>query len=604
MRPPFAFPSGVAPNTNTPRTAFSTDARRAIPRHVWLQNRARNALQRPAFIGVISVGTFVTAIVSMIVVPRAQRQPPPVVRPAPRPDTLSMIAAAAVAQTQILQADSELVAARRTLTPSAPAATPATADSSTTVSTRDSTRVGMLDSTAIPDSSLLRARALDRLISRAQQAPLLASYKALADAPELRGDARVRALVDSLTEIEREREGFGAVGGVDPIFVALTSRASEIGRTIQAIAVSRRAALLATTRRAADTVTTPAVAVAPAIDTMGLIARRDSARLAFQQANDSLLQRRQVALALDREEALARERATAVAPPLALLASAFVLSAVIGFAGALTGELRRPRVSDASELERLLGTRVLATVERSMPTTERGRREADRAAPPYLDPGAEAYQLAYLGLATEHPTLLAATVTGDEPAVSAVVAANLAAVAADEARNSLLLDLDPSNLVAAAVRVRRDPGVADLVDGSSGWPDVTVAARVGRDKSIDVIPFGIGSVPNVQALRDLLVRDGSRVARYYDAAFAVVSTEQARSELVPALPSAEVVYCARPGFTSLRYLTEQLDAIRTAGTRVRGVVLWNAERPMLPAQDRPKAPQSRARGPQPALAGS
>jgi len=592
----------VASNTHTPRTAFNTDARRAIPRHIWLQNRARNALQRPAFIGVISVGTFVTAIVSMIVVPRAQQHPAPVIRSAPRPDTLSVIAAAALAQTNAVQADSELVAARALLAPPASAATPVSpTDSMTPPSEADSTT-----SAAVRDSTQARVSALDRLIGRARQAPLLPSYKALADAPELRSDARVRALVDSLTEIEREREGFGAVGGVDPIFVALTSRASEIGRTIQAIAVARRDAMVRTTRRSVDSVATPVVAAASVIDTLPIVARRDSARRAFQQANDSLLHRRQVAFALDRQEDDARERASAVAPPLALLASAFILSAVIGFAGALIGELRRPRVSDANELERLLGTRVLATVERSMPSTERGRREADRAAPPYLDPGAEAYQLAYLGLATEHPALLAATITGDEPAVSAVVAANLAAVAADEARNSLLLDFDPANLVSAAVKVRREPGVSEVVSGSATWPDATVAARVGRDKNVDVVPFGAGRAPAATEIREVLVRDGNRIARYYDAAFAVVSTDQAKSDLATALPSAEVVYCARPGFTSLRALTEQLDAIRNAGPRVRGIVLWNAERPMLPAHDSAHRPTPRARvgGPQPALAGS
>ena len=577
-------------NTRTPATAFTTDPRRAIPRHVWLQNRARNALQRPTFIGAISVATFVTAIVSMIVVPRAQRQPPPVVRSAPRPDTLSMIAAAAVARSRMLQVDSQLVVARQEM---AALAAPAAVPDSTTVVTEGQR-----------DSLSNRAQALDRLIARAQQAPLLTSYRALADAPELRGDARVRALVDSLTDIEREREAFGAVGGVDPIFVALTSRASEIGRALQAIAVARRDAMRGAITPRADTARVVAVATAPAIDTVAFVAQRDSARLAFQQANDSLLRRRQIAFDLDREEERARERASAVAPPLALLASAFVLSAVIGFAGALIGELRRPRVSDANELERLLGLRVLSTVERSMPSTERGRREADRAAPPYLDPGAEAYQLAYLGLATEHPALLAASVTGDDSAVVAVVAANLAAVAADEARNTLILDLDPSNLASAALRTRRDPGIEDIVNGGITWPDATVAARVGRDKSVDLVPYGAGAVSN-DAVRDVFARDGSRVSRYYDAAFAILAASQVSPDLLSALPSAEIVYCARPGYTSLRGLTRELDALRAAGARVRGILLWNAERPMLPAHDtRKTAPRTRAGGQEPALAGS
>lgn len=497
----------------------------------------------------------------MVVVPRAR--PAPVIPSAPRPDTLEPIAASSVARTLLITADSQLVAARAQIAAIAPPAPP--------------------PDTAVIDPSLrdsieARAAEMDRLIARAEQAPLPASYKALAEMPELRGDARVRALVDSLNDIEREREGFGAVGGVDPIFVALTSHASQIGRTIQGIAVSRRDAMRASVRPAA--VVAP-VATVPSIDTMKIVVMRDSARVAFQQANDSLLRRRQVSQALDLQEQRARERASAVAPTLALLASAFVLSAVIGFAGALVGELRRPRVADAAEVERLLGVRVLSTVETTMPSTERGRRQADRSAPPYFDPGAEAYQLAYLGLATEHPTLLAANVTGDDPAITAVVACNLAAVAAEEARNTLVADLDPASLAAAALRTRGAPGITDIVRESATWPDATVTASVGRDKSIDLVPFGSGAEPGVEKIKALFERDTARIARYYDAVIVIVSPSEATAGVLGGLPSHEIVFCARPGTTPLRELTARLDEIRAAGGRVRGIVLWASERPRL-----------------------
>jgi hypothetical protein len=42
------------------------------------------------------------------------------------------------------------------------------------------------------------------------------------------------------------------------------------------------------------------------------------------------------------------------------------------------------------------------------------------------------------------------------------------------------------------------------------------------------------------------------------------------------------VYCAQPGITPLRKLRDELDQLRAAGGLIRGVVLWNAERPMLP----------------------
>jgi len=55
------------------------------------------------------------------------------------------------------------------------------------------------------DSLNERVGALQRALTRAEQAPLPSSYKALADLPDVRGDPRIHALVDSLSEIERER---------------------------------------------------------------------------------------------------------------------------------------------------------------------------------------------------------------------------------------------------------------------------------------------------------------------------------------------------------------------------------------------------------------
>jgi Mrp family chromosome partitioning ATPase len=566
----------ASPRPPTTPTFASSDLRRAISRQTWLANRARNALQRPAFIGAISVATFVTALVSMVVVPRAQRQGAAPIRIVPRPDTFSIAANAALARVRLVQSDSALAVVRTHV------ATVAAQQPPDTLHRVDAEQRDSLSS---------RVAALERSVARAEQAPLPSSYKALAELPELRTDGRIHALVDSLSEIEREREGFGAVGGVDPIFVALTSRANEIGRGIQGIANERLKAMRAELAPPAPPVA--AVVVTPAVDTAARIAARDSARLAMDQANDSLVHLRQIAHELDLDEARARERASAVAPPLALLASAFVLSAVIGFATALIGELRRPRVSDSNELERFLGVRVLSSVETQMPSAERGRRQADRAAPPYFDPSAEGYQLAYLGLATEHPTLLAATITGDDPAIAAVVACNLAAISADEARNTLVVDLELSCSVSAALRTRVQPGIVDILGRDLAWPDVTVAAAVGRDKTVDLVPYGTSaSSASPQELAGLLQKDAARLARYYDAIFVSAAPADAAAGLPAALPSADVVFCAQPGITPLRHLRDCLERIRTAGGTVRGIVLWNAERPLLPT---PSELASRAR---------
>jgi hypothetical protein len=194
---------------------------------MWLANRARNALQRPVFIGAISVSTFVTAIVSMVVVPRTQRKAEMSIPHAPRPDTVSVAAGVAMARVQLVRADSALTVVRGEVAAAALAKPPA-AD---TVNWAAAQKRDSIES---------HLRVLEKQLARTEQAPLPSSYKALAQVPEVHADPRVRPLVDSLTEIEREREGFGAVGGVDPIFVALTSRANEIGRGIQGIATQLR----------------------------------------------------------------------------------------------------------------------------------------------------------------------------------------------------------------------------------------------------------------------------------------------------------------------------------------------------------------------------
>lgn len=546
------------------------DLRRAIPRQAWLSSRAANAIRRPVFILAVGIGTFVTALISMVVMLQAQRLQP---APAPvqtRPDTLVIAADAALSRVKLVEAESALAVIR----------TEAAAVATSTVPPDSAV---LLADPAVRDSLRAQVRRLDGLIARAEQAPLLSSYKTLADAPEMRSDRRVRALLDTLAEIEREREGFGSAGGVDPVFVALTSRANEVGRTIQAIAREHRRALLA--RVPPEPVTPVAVVQAPPLDSAAALATRDSLVRVMQDRDDELTRLRAVALAMDQAERSARVRANAVAPPLALLASAFVLSWAFGFALALISELRTPRVSNEYELERFLGVRVLSSVETLMPSVDRGRREADRAAPPYFDPNTEGYQLAYLGLALDQPTLLVATVTGDDPVISAVVTCNLAAVAVDEARNTLIIDLEASGSTAAVLRARKQPGVSDILRSGLGWPDATTTARIGRHKSVDLVPFGNpgGKPIGAADLHALIKRDYARLARYYDAIFVHAAAQDVARGLSSALPAPEIIYCAQPGVTPLRPLRAQLELIRAAGGSIQGVVLWETERPVLPA---------------------
>ncbi|MEO7454956.1 MAG: hypothetical protein ABIY52_01745 [Gemmatimonadaceae bacterium] len=551
----------------------------------WIGARARNALRRPVFIGAVSIATFLLSLLALVIVPQQARRAAAAIRPpaAARPDTEPTTAALAEAERQIAAAESALVAARTELTQIVAATAAVTAT--------DTVAGGALISAGLRtrrDSLASQVDQLGRLIARSENAPLLGSYRALAQSPPMQGDPRVKQLLDSLVEIERERDSYSAVGGVDPVFVALTARANELGRNIEALADLRRTALkkdLAILAPPAPEIPA-ALASRPLPDTMARIATRDAARAAAGGVAARLARERGELVQLDVREERARELANVGASPSAMLAAALVFGAVLGFGIALFDEVRRPRIGDAYEAERATGVRVLGVIDPLPPSPERGRRASDRNGPPYIDPGADGHQLIYLTIATAGTNAVMATITGDNSAIAAIVAVNFCAIAADEARATLLVDTDTSaSTVTAALRLRSTAGVSSIVAGSSQWPEVTRTARLGRDRTIDVVTSGEGAT-STEAIAEVLRRDGARLARRYDAIVLVSSTEQVMAGLPASLPIPDVIYCARAGQTSLADLRKAIEDIKAAGGHPRGIVLWNAPDPVL-AQHRP-----------------
>jgi hypothetical protein len=542
--------------------------------------RARNALRRPVFIGAVSIVTFIASLVALVVVPQQARRAAVQMRPATaqRPDTEPTAAALREAERQVAAADSALVAARNEI--SRLIATTATANATDTFPTGEPIS-GMTRS--VRDSLGAQVAQLGRLLARAENAPLLGSYRALAEAPALRNDPRVKLLLDSLVEIERERESYNAVGGVDPMFVALTARANELGRGIEAVAVARRADLRRTMEALAPAQPSLAdiTANGPLPDTLQRITEAGAARAAAAGVANRLARERAELQRLDARETRARELANLGASPPAMLAAALIFGAVIGFGVALVDEIRHPRVADAYEVERATGVRVLGVISPLPPSPERGRRSSDRAAPPYIDPGADGHQLIYLHIATAGTNVLMLTVTGDNPAVSAVVGINFAAIAADEARSTLLIDTDAAaSTVSAALRLRPSPGLSGLVSEKLSWPESVRSVRIGRESAIDVVPTGPGA-PTFQAVSSLLQNDAGRLARRYDSIVIVSAAEQVVNGLPSVLPIPDVVYCVRTGQTPIARLKRALDDIERTGGRIRGIVLWNAPDPIL-----------------------
>lgn len=552
---------------------LTSEYRLILPRATYLAARARNAMHRPIFIGAVSVGTFVTALVALVVVPQQAQRAARAIAPKPgeRPDTIALSQAVATANARAASAYSALSAAR------VKAAMLAQASADT------------LDPilAARRDSLDRRLSQLDALLARTETAPLAASYRALGESPALSRSASARALLDSLSEIERERDASATSGGADPVFVALTARATEIGRALQAIALARRdtlreeiAALNAPSR--------PSASELAQADTMKRIAAHEAATAALATATAQLEAARRRVEELDRRAERARIIANPLnAPPYALLASAIVFGMVLGFGAALVQELRRPRIADEREAERVAGVRVISVIRPRPPSAERGRRMADRAAPPHIDPANDAHQLVWLFAAPPASSLLMLTITGDSSLLAAIIAANLGALAAEEARNVIVIDTDSgSSPVSSALRMRREPGLREILEGRVSWPEATQHATIGRDRVIDVVPSGAGySAVDTGRTSDLLRRDAARMARHYDTILVVASKEATFSGLPGALPMHDVLYCARLGVTRHEDLRKAVQSIRLAGGKPLGIVLWDDVEPVQIASD-------------------
>jgi Mrp family chromosome partitioning ATPase len=303
---------------------------------------------------------------------------------------------------------------------------------------------------------------------------------------------------------------------------------------------------------------------------------------------------------LDRRAKQARELANVTAPPLAMLAAALVLAAVVGFAVSLQAELRHPRLADAAEAARVTGVRVLAVLGPRRPNPERMRRRADRELLPLIDVATDSYRMLYLHFAARGAVLPLITLTGDEASVVATVATNLAAASAVEARGTLLVDGDlAEGVVAGVLRLSPEPGLAGIIRELAEWGEAIVTVTVGRDRMLDVVPSGVwvGAMPSAE-VAERVRHDLTRLACRYDLAVLVAPTAELARGAASMLPSPDVILCARMGHTPLEWLALTVDALCRGGARVRGLVLWAADPPEVPTRDEVLAMRPRTARPE------
>jgi Mrp family chromosome partitioning ATPase len=425
------------------------------------------------------------------------------------------------------------------------------------------------------DSLAAASAELARLLERSDDAPLVASFRALGTAAPMAGEPRVARLLDSLNDLDKARSDFGSSDGVDPIFVALTARVGSIGHELEDVARAKRAAM----RHEIESLTPPPIA-GSTIDTMPLEATRDSAaRLESALAS-------QLANAV-RADSIARARAEdapgifGVGIPTLVLAAG-VVAVVIALALALTLELQWPTVADVAEAESLSGTRVLATIREKADEPQLRRRSSDREIPPSIEQSSDAYRLLYGQLANATFDLTVIAVAGEHPFVTASIAANLAAIAARSGRPTLLLDTDfRVQPVAKLMGVPATPGVADVLAHRIGWAGAITSVLVNRGRSIDVLPSGV-LTGTLQAVTEEFSAEVDRLSRRYETVVVSASTPEQGTISVAAGAVGEVVICLRRGRSTHAALRAVLAELQASGARVRGIVFWDRAAPVPP----------------------
>ena len=537
--------------------------------HRWLADRARNAIRHPLRIGLVAAVVCLASLVALVVVPQRQRRAaerlPDV---AARVDTVVLLTRDAAIHDRLTAADRAVDSLRAALSglerAEEAAATARSARRGVPTTTRDSLTVFLAE--------------LSRLIDRATSAPLLASYRALAGARALAGDAHVRALADSLGDIEQRREAFGAAGGVDPVYVGLTAQAAAIGRAIGDVAERRRVALRHRLAEASSGVFADAPALAgldsvrATLDTAPALAALDSLRRSAEATGHQLDVARATNARIMTAVAVARERANVATPPLAMLVATLVLGIVLGMLVSLVQETTRPRLSGAAEIERRFGARVIGTLDGPDP----GASGPGAPSPGARAAGETATRIArrLLSISDASPRV---AVIGDNPGVVGMVVMALAVAAADDARAVLLIDTDSRHApLLRRLRRRGSAGVTDVLIGGAQWADTLLAHVGSHSLAIDIIPPG---APIARApLTANVERAGAALARYAAAwdlvLFAVTSVDRPIVDMLLAYAGVrDAIVCAQVGETELATLAAEHRGLERRQVRHRGVVL-------------------------------
>ncbi len=523
----------------------------------WMAGRARNLAHRSGVL--VSVGgvTFAVAFGLLLWFTRTERASLQRI-PAPA-DTVDLARKAASMRRLQFRADSILADVspprrftRRPAVVSDTGVAAAGASDSTardTVSTGDATpSVDVAPEPGVatevmPDSAKIAVAALSARLERAQNAPLAASWRALAADPLLRQDERVRVLADSLADAERERNEYDAVGGVDPIYLELSSRVTGYGRAIERIALQRIATLLqpstpsgtAVLERAGPTPEERARRfVADSARYVTARAKRDAAAEVSDSISALLVAARTAALQRDSSRARAQRRVDALAPPAAMLSASAAAAIGLALLVAILLEVRSPRLADDREVTSQARVPVLLSI-----------LAADASTPEALT---SAFSQLVFDLEPELVATRTLIVVSDDAVLATRTAARIAERLGYDGRSVRIVS--PRHGTARmTTRVRR-----------RATPTATQAVMVQPERNQGVAWTGEFFLENVTD-DTITVRAGS--------------LEDVRPALTLGQGESQVVLVVRIGSTPTAWVSRvRAEIHRTRGSTALGVVIW------------------------------
>lgn len=602
-------------------------------RTAWMAARARNAARRGGLVAAIGLLAVMVTVLVLVLVPREVNRsvrarlaelPPPA-------DTVPLLANLTGAMDRLRNAEANLQSLRVAYADRVAHAT-ANTNAPTEPSPPPVTAAGQ-----IAEQSDARRELLLR-VARARSAPLVENFRAVGDADFLRNDAPVRLLLDSLNEVNRDRDAYAALGGPDARYAAMTARLATLGQRLLLLAeqrlaaaqdqgAGRTAATVSSTslpdslRPVTDTALLAQAAPFSADSTIDLAAREalDSAKAKLQASELLLQSARALNDSVSRERKRVQAGAPAQVPPIAMLIAALVVGVAVGYGVAFYREVKHPRVADAAEAERVTDSRVIV---HSRPTradiTMRHRRQSDEAVAPVIDTASESYPLLHVTLTGFGDTSRRVEVVSQDLALGATVAINLAAAAVHDSRSTLLVDPTGAHsavqrLLAGAKPKRRGDHAARNGTAPKGPPpNGTARQGAGPHGAARQGAAPQGAAPQGAAPQNARVGDGAsglranvqqhRVGRnlFIDTVSlpapgrlpddllllanehdfsVVVRTDATGSDGADPASTPDVILCARAGATSLQWLSSEVEKLRLRNQRLRAVLLWSAPAP-------------------------